>query len=291
MPNYVYTMDGIQHEIAPSNEFPDSVKFKGNEIYISEKQNQICRSLKKILLKWKRIATELNIKWFVNGGTLLGTQRDKGLIFYDNDLDIVIQMKDYHKLVGYECGDGFVLTESEVGFNLSRNNSTFPFMDIWAIGKDPNDDEKMTICGPIFDSVPMYYFVKVWPNEWYYKSDLRRLETAMFEDIEVFIPKNANHILHRMYGPTCLSEYRIESHTEDHERFAGRLTNVENRVKLAKTIKNINNVLKLDRTSNQDGHLTSLIAKTITELTAVSSSNKHERINRHILDFFKAQFD
>ena len=57
MPEYFYYMDGIKHEIHPSNTFPTSVKIiDEEEIYISPKQNQICRNLKKILLEWKRIA-------------------------------------------------------------------------------------------------------------------------------------------------------------------------------------------------------------------------------------------
>jgi hypothetical protein len=164
-------------------------------------------------------------------------------------------------------------------------------MDIWVIGPDKNDDKKMTICGPIFDTTPTYYFNKVWPNEWYYKTDLKRLYTAMFEDIEVFIPKNAEQIVQRMYGPTCLNEYRIEAHTEDHALVAVPIFDVENRVKFAKGWKKLNSVLNLDRTKNVDGHLSCLIAKTGAELTSVSSSNKHARISKYVLDFIKAQFD
>lgn len=294
MPDYFYVMDGIRHDISPCNEFPSQVKFvddERTEIYISPKQQQICRILKKLLLEWKRIADELNIKWFVNGGSLLGALRDKGLIFYDNDIDIVVQMKDYHKLANYKGNDAFILTESEVGFNLSRSKTKFPFMDIWVIGPDLNDNKKMTVCGPIFDETPAYYFNKVWPNEWYCKKDLKSLKTELFEDIEVFVPRNAEEIIQRMYGPKCLKEYRIETHTEDHEIAAIPIFDVENRMKLAKCWKKLNDTLRLDRTKNNDGHMTCLIAKTITELTAVSSSNKHARIRGHVLDFIKAHFD
>jgi phosphorylcholine metabolism protein LicD len=294
MPEYYYKMDGIMHEINSSNEFPPSVKFVNDEkkeIYVSPKQQQICRNLKKILLEWKRIADQLDIKWFVNGGTLLGTLRDKGLIFYDNDIDIVVQMKDHHKLINYECADGFVLTESEAGFNLSRSKLKFPFMDIWVIGPDKHNNEKMTICGPVINGESLYYFNKVWPNEWYYKKELKRLETALFEDIPVFIPTNAEQIVKRMYGPTFLREYRIESHTEDHALAAVPIFDVENRVKIAKGWAKLNRALHLDQTKNNDGHLTCLIAKTIAELTVVSSSNKHARIHKHVLDFLKAQLD
>jgi hypothetical protein len=293
MPEYFYIMDGIRHEINSSNEFPESVRFVDDdkrEIYISPKQQQICRNLKKLLREWVRIAEELDIVWFLNGGSLLGTLRDKGLIFYDNDIDLVVQMKDYHKLENYKSSDGFILTQSEVGFNLSRSKSKFPFMDIWVIGPDKNDDKKMTVCSPILDGEPLHYFNKVWPNEWYYKKDLKSLELAMFEDIKVFIPRNAEQIVKRMYGVTCLEEYRYESHTDDHEALSTGMT-VENRIKLGKAWVKLNRALRLDNTKNIDGHVSSLLAKTITELTSVSASNKHQRIRGYLLDFLKAQFD
>jgi len=294
MPEYFYIMDGIRHEINSSNEFPPSVKFVDEdqkEIYISPKQQQICRNLKTLLREWKRIAEELDIAWFFNGGSLLGTLRDKGLIFYDNDIDLVVQMKDYQKLINYKSRDGFLLRESEAGFNLSRSKTKFPFMDIWVIGPDKNDDKKMTVCGPVFDGEALYYYNKVWPNEWYYKKDLKRLETAMFEDIEVFIPRNAEQIVKRMYGQTCLEEYRYESHTDDHEALSTGFITVENRVTLLKAWKKLNETLQLDRTKNVDGHVSCLLGKTICEMTSVSSSNKHARIHKHLFDFFKAHFD
>ena len=291
MPKYSYVMDEIHHEINSTNHFPQSVSITNGSIYISAKQQQICRHLKTILLEWKRIADDLNIKWFVNGGSLLGALRDKGLIFYDNDIDIVVQMKDYYKLANCTCSNGFVLTESEVGFNLSRNNVRFPFMDIWVIGPDPCDDEKMTICGPIINGCPLYYFNKVWPNEWYYKKNLKRLQTAKFEGIDVFIPNDAENIVKRMYGSSCLREYRIESHTEDHVLAAVPLFDADNRVKLATAWKKLNEILKLDDAKNKDGHLSALIMKTFTELTAVSSSNKDARLRKHFIDYLKAQLD
>jgi hypothetical protein len=292
MHEYSYVMDGIKHEIKSSNPFPPSVKLiNKSEIYISPKQQQVCRNLKRILLEWVRIADELNIQWFFNGGSLLGVLRDKGLIFYDNDIDLVVQMKDHSKLLNYNCNDNFLLRESEVGFNLSLRNKKFPFMDIWIIGNDKTDATKMTVCSPVLDGEPLYYLNKVWPNEWYFKKDLKELETATFEGIEVFVPRNAEQIVKRMYGPNCLEEYRIESHTEDHEALSTGIMTVENRVKLGKALAKLNRTLRLDSTKNVDGHLSCLIGKTIAELTAVSASDKHKRIHKHFMDFLRAQID
>lgn len=290
MHEYVYNIDGIRHVINSATLFPSDVKFVDDaksQIYISPKQEHICITLKKLLLEWKRIADELDIEWFLNGGSLLGTIRDNGLIFYDNDIDLVIQMKDYNKLVNYKCHGGIILRVSECGFNLSLNSTNFPFIDIWVIGPDLNDTTKMTICGPILDNIPLYYLHKVWSNEWYYKKDLNYLQIAKFENIDVFIPSNANDIVKRMYGPNCLTEYRIESHTEGHV-LAAVMAPTENRMQFYSVIKKINEVLLLDNTKNNDGHLTCLLAKTGAEICTVSSPNKHARIQGYILDYFNA---
>ena len=286
MPDCFYYLDGIRHDIKASNDFPPSVRISDTgEIYIPLKQHRICRNLKKLLVAWKRIADELNIKWFLNGGSLLGTLRDQGLIFYDNDIDLVVQMDDYDKLLNYERPDGLMLSQSEAGFNLSRMKTRFPFIDIWVIGCDKSDVSKMRACGPVLNGKPAYYYTNVWPNEWYYKADLKRLKRAWFEGIEVFIPANADTIVKRMYGENCFVEYRMESHIEEHQ--LSTVLHVENRLKIVMLVKMMNKLLGLDRTRNVDGHLTCLMAKITAELTAVSSSQTHARTATHVLDYLR----
>lgn len=289
MHEYVYNIDGIRHVINSGTLFPSDVKFVDDvksQIYISPKQEHICITLKKLLLEWKRIADELDIEWFLNGGSLLGTLRDNGLIFYDNDIDVVVQIKDYNKLLNYKTHGGIILSVSEVGLHLTLNKLNFPFVDIWVIGPDLHDTTKMTICGPIIENIPLYYLNKVWSNEWYYKADLYDLEVAKFENIDVFIPRNANDILKRMYGPNCLTEYMIEPHTEGHVLEV--IAPSENRMKLAIAIKKINEVLLLDNTKNNDGHLSCLMLKIMSEITVCSSLKKHTRIQGYILDYLHA---
>jgi len=287
MPEYVYQIDGIRHTIRPSNPFPPSVRRNdAGEIHIPPKQQQICRNLKRLLVAWKRIAAELDIAWFLNGGSLLGTLRDQGLIFYDNDIDLVVQMKDYHKLLHYNCPDGLFLTPSEAGFNFSRTTNRFPFIDIWVIGPDLTDASKMRICGPILsDGRPSYYYTNVWPNEWYYNDEVCNRSKARFEGIRVFLPSNAEAIVKRMYGPNCLVEYRMESHVDNHA--LSNLFDIEPRMKLAQSVQRVNQLLGLDRTRQPNGHLSGLMCKMITELLFVSSSQKPARIQNYLHEYLK----
>ena len=286
MPNFFYHMDGIRHDIKALTAFPLSVRVSDEgEIYITQTQNHICRDLKRLLVAWKRIAERLKFRWFLNGGSLLGTLRDKGLIFYDNDIDIVVRMADYDKLLAYDSPDGVLLTPSEAGFQLSLKTARFPFIDIWVIDTDKSDASKMCACGPVLLGQPTYYYQKVWPNEWYDKADLRRLQRAHFEGIEVFVPNNATTIVKRMYGRNCLVEYRMESHTDGHP--LSQVFDADSRMKLQRLIKVMNLQLGLDRTCNIDGHLSCLMAKTSAELTVVSSSQKNARIAQYVLDYLR----
>ncbi len=287
MPDYFYHIDGIRHDIKALNDLPPRVRKNGHgEIHISRTQHRICRDLKMLLIAWKQIADALDIKWFMNGGSLLGTLRDKGLIFYDNDVDLVVQIGDYDKLLNYQNTDGFSLTESEAGFQFARSDSAFPFVDIWIIGPDPMDASKMCACGPVFAGKPSFYLTNVWPNEWYYAVDLKRLQIKRFENIDVFIPTNAKTTVQRMYGQNCLVEYRMESHTDDHQILA-TLFPVECRVTLERLVKKTNGLFGLDLTRNVDGHLSCLVAKLTAELTVVSGTktSRAARITKHVVDY------
>ena len=95
MHKYKYCLDNVEHEILSQEPIPTANR--DNVIPISKEQNQVAKELKELLREWIRIADKNDIDWFCNGGTLLGAIRDKGIIHYDNDLDLCIFFKDYEK--------------------------------------------------------------------------------------------------------------------------------------------------------------------------------------------------
>lgn len=58
-----------------------------------------------ILEEFMRVAGKYNLKWSMEGGSLLGAIRHKGFIPWDDDIDVVMPRKDYDKLIDVLPGE------------------------------------------------------------------------------------------------------------------------------------------------------------------------------------------
>jgi hypothetical protein len=214
MHKYKYCLDGIQHEIYSQEPIPTANR--DNVIPISKEQNQTAKELKELLREWIRIAEKNNIDWFCNGGTLLGAIRDKGLIHYDNDLDLCFFFKDYEKIKNAVCSDKFVINVCEQGFQLNYKSKTFPFIDLWLNAPNPENPNEIILACPYVNNRLTYWFSKMWPNDKYLKQDVSHCKKLSFEGITVNVPKNYKQYVKRMYGDDCLTRYVISPHTYTH---------------------------------------------------------------------------
>ena len=52
-----------------------------------------------LLVKIDKVCKDNNIRYFIDGGTLLGAVRDGGIIYWDDDADIVVFREDYDRLM------------------------------------------------------------------------------------------------------------------------------------------------------------------------------------------------
>lgn len=213
MYTYTYCLDGIDHEITSQ----EPLSAVNGVIPISNQQNVIARELKTLLREWIRLAEIHNVEWFCNGGTLLGAIRDKGLIHYDNDMDLVVFLKDFHKIRGIDCGDKFAIDYCEQGFQFRFKEKKYPFIDLWVEAPNPNNPEQIIIASIILpDGTPTYGANFLWPDDNFDVSDVTDFVKVPFEDMIVNIPKNSEKYLHKMYGDDCLTRYVIYPHTDNH---------------------------------------------------------------------------
>lgn len=74
-----------------------------------------------ILKAFAKLCKKYDIKWFTNGGTLLGTVRHQGFIPWDDDIDVILLKEDYEKFLKipseeYEKEYGFISPDTENGY-------------------------------------------------------------------------------------------------------------------------------------------------------------------------------
>ncbi len=237
MHKYKYCLDGIHHEILSQEPIPTANQ--DNVIPISKEQNQIAKDLKELLREWIRIADKNDIGWFCNGGTLLGAIRDKGLIHYDNDLDLCVFFKDYEKIKNAVCSDKFVINVCEQGFQLNYKSKTFPFIDLWLIAPNPENNNEIILACPYINNRLTYYASRMWPNDKYLKQDVSKCKKLNFEGMMVNVPKNYKRYVKRMYGNDCLTRYVVSSHTDIHTWWFNIVPNSKKRMLLWETFDKI----------------------------------------------------
>ncbi len=275
MYSYTYTIDGIHHNIKSISPIPTANA--DGVIPISDSQNEVCRKLKILLREWIKLAKKNNIHWFCNGGTLLGAVRDKGLIHYDNDLDLVILLQDYDKikhLHSKKC----VIDVCEQGFQIHLKNQSYPFIDLWLEGPNPDNSSEIVLACPYLNERPMYCGNMVWPNEKYMIDDVMNVVQLPFEDMMVNVPSNYESYIKRQYGDDCLIRYVIHDHTENHAVY-DIIPSPEQRILFWEASERLFQRIGLDKCNSKAGKESHVLIALLVIQLATPSKNK---IKRHI---------
>lgn len=158
-------------------------------------------ALYKMMYDIDKILNKYSINYFVDGGTLLGAVRHKGLIPWDDDLDIGIFSKDYNRLIS-------ILKDVEqYGYNYSTEGSIIKIYikNLWI--KDNKNNIWGTPTLDIFiwkekdDKIILKDINnrKKWKNCWYYKNEMFPLKKYKFYNFNITGANNGKPYLDRFY--------------------------------------------------------------------------------------------
>ena len=103
----------------PNNWLNEEVR---GEYTITEEQKEHWAVMLDLAKKLQSVCEELDIKFYMDGGTLLGAVRDRGFISWDTDMDFIMRREDYEKLLEADPfeGESYLLhTEKDCSYIAS----------------------------------------------------------------------------------------------------------------------------------------------------------------------------
>lgn len=135
----------------------------------------------------KKIFQELDIKWCLTWGSLLGAVRDNDFIMFDNgDLDIFLietPTEQYRQALDYYKKRGFKIKSTSIPSRVARG---WESIEICRIGYAQRNKDG-------------YYYFQNFP---FHTRFFKSLNTVKIKETECPVPNYTNEILEMIYGPT-----------------------------------------------------------------------------------------
>ena len=156
-------------------------------------------SIYQLMKDTHQIFEKFQIVYWVDGGALLGTMRNKGQIPYDDDIDIFVP-EEHEKILEQEAFEYF----KKLGYQVSKFRNAWykitdivsgAFMDIFIAERDQKSFRQKNTDAQ-----------SAWPKFYYKEEYVFPLQLHDFGEIQVYVPNNPDDYLERGYGKNYKSK-------------------------------------------------------------------------------------
>ena len=166
---------------------------------------RVIEDLYKMMNLVHEVLLKNDISYYANGGTLLGAIRHKGIIPWDDDIDVEIGYKDIPKLLSKKVKEEF----KKGGFYLKKhreNNEELNWVKLLGGYGGASVDffpvkfvkERKTGLWKTEFSSP--YTQRIWKKYYFYLDELLPLREVKFGSGKILIPNEPENYLNRGYG-------------------------------------------------------------------------------------------
>lgn len=164
--------------------------------------------LYELLATLHSVCTQHSIKYWINGGTLLGLARHGHIIPWDDDADIGILAEDeerFFPLVRDGLKDEMAIWRSVHGFKVFCKRQRGVGVDVFiykgggrcASPCDPLAfDERITLAKP--------ESAKCWPRDYFLREEIDSVTEFDFGPIKVCAVREPTRYCHSVYGANCM---------------------------------------------------------------------------------------
>ena len=168
-------------------------------------------NLYKLLHRVVKILEKNNIPYWASGGTFLGAIRCKGIIKWDDDLDLCVLYQDRDRLKNVIDQENDIYLDLRSGLvnKIKYKTGTYAFIDIFFMVPEIENGQTVYRCA-------LKRARDRWTNEIYLESELVPLKKTKFGANEIAIPNKYERYFLSNFGETWNKEGIISySHKND----------------------------------------------------------------------------
>jgi lipopolysaccharide cholinephosphotransferase len=174
---------------------------------------KVIKDLYRLMYHIHNIFVKHGILYFIEGGTLLGAVRHKGIIPWDDDIDLEVGHNDIPKILSAEVRQSF----KKVGCKVLNLQNTLGWVKI-SLNNVQADIFPVYISKSAGGIRRTYWDFEIGRREWpkcYLKyTDIFPLKEYQFGALKVLGPKNPRPMLNRCYGRSWSERGYITQDTE-----------------------------------------------------------------------------